>query len=138
MLCPVCETEGEVVLADTHEVTVGTIAAMVEGRPVVACPDRHRAVPADVVGATMDATEKQIPRAKSRVFRADACHECGHALDMPTRRSARTVSALIDGTVVTVHLDLPLTRCPSCALEQVPSKSHEDFTVVIPAVFAIT
>jgi len=135
--CPVCDIDTEVALGPPREVTVGTIGAAVERRPLVRCPDGHDATPADVVGAAMDAVDAAVPRARSRLLRAEVCRSCGSALSMPVRRTARTVTVEDPRMpIVTLHLDLPMTRCGECGVDQVPSRSHEDLTVVIPALFA--
>lgn len=113
------------------------MGAAVERRPVVACPDDHGASPPEVVGAAMEALDEAVARARSRVLRADVCRSCKTVLSMPVRRTTRTVTVEAPTTpIVTLHLDLPMTRCGECGLDQVPSRSHEDLTVVIPALFA--
>jgi hypothetical protein len=135
--CPVCDAEGPLVLAGPATVTVGTVAAAVEARPVVACPDAHGATPPEAAGAAMEAAEAGIPRARSRLLRTDACRRCGAALSMPVRRTERAVTVEATGLrPFTLRLDVPVTRCPDCGLDQVPSRSQEDLVVVVPALFA--
>lgn len=46
---------------------------------------------------------------------------------MPVRRTTRTVSVVgEDLPVLTVHVDVAMTRCPDCGLDQVPSRSQQD------------
>jgi hypothetical protein len=119
-------------------VTVGTVAAVIERRPVVVCPDEHGASPTEVVGAAMEAADESLVRARTRVLRAEVCRSCGSVLAMPVRRTTRSVTVESPTLpIVTLHLDLPMTRCAECGLDQVPSRSHEDLTVVIPALFAL-
>lgn len=135
--CPACAQPAEVVLAGPVEVTVGTIAAAVERRPVVACDAAHERSPGALVGEAMDAVDAAIPRARPRLLRGDVCTNCREALTMPVRRTERAVTVESElGPVCTLRLDLPMTRCPGCGLDQVPSRSHEDLTVVVPALFA--
>lgn len=138
MHCPVCRVEAPLELVGGHEVTVGTVAVAVERRPVVACPDDHRATPQEVVGAAMSAVEDNVQRAVSRLLRADVCVACRSPLSMPVRRTTRgvTVEGSDERPVVTLRFDLPSTRCPSCSVEQVPSRSQEDLVVCVPAVFS--
>jgi hypothetical protein len=137
MRCPVCDVDAEVGLGAPNEVTVGTVGAAVERRPVARCPDDHGATPAEAVGAAMEAVDTAVDRARSRFLRAEVCRSCGSALTMPVRRTARTVTVEDPRMpIVTLHLDLPMTRCGECGVDQVPSRSHEDLTVVIPALFA--
>ncbi len=136
--CPVCGSEAPVELAGGTEVTVGTIAVAVDRRPVVACPEGHRVPPAEVVDAGMTAVRDQVSCARSRLLRGDACVECGDALTMPARRTVRPVTVTPPGEVgvLTLRFDLPSTRCAACGTDQVPSRSQEDLTVAVPAVFA--
>ncbi len=140
MQCPVCHHDGPLRPAGASEVTVGTVAVALESRPVVACRDDHDATPAAVVGAAMRAVEQLVPTARSRLLRSDVCHECGTALTMPVRRTERPVTVESDDErpVMTLVFDLPSTRCPDCSADQVPSRSHEDLVVAVPALFART
>jgi len=135
--CPTCGEAGTVVAGASAEATVGTVAAMVERRPVVDCTRQHGITPPEIVGEAMAAVDAAVPRARSRLLRDDACLDCRETLTMPVRRAERAVTVEpADGPVTTIHLDVPLTRCGSCGRDQVPSRSHEDLTVVIPALFA--
>jgi hypothetical protein len=135
--CPACGVDAAVALRAGAEVTVGTVAATIERRPVVTCPDDHGMSPTEVVGAAMEAAERGLPRARSRVFRGDACRSCGAALTMPMRRTVRSVTIDAPGLpVLTMRFDLPSTRCPECGTDQVPSRSQEDLVVAVPALFA--
>ncbi|MCC5948300.1 MAG: hypothetical protein JJT89_07565 [Nitriliruptoraceae bacterium] len=132
-----CGARAEVVLRGAAEVTVGTIAALVERRPVVACDADHERSPGDIVGTAMDAVDAAVPRARARLLRDDACGSCRSVLTMPVRRSTRAVTVEPSSApVFTIRLDLPLVRCTDCGLDQVPSRSQEDLTVVVPALFA--
>lgn len=134
--CPVCDVDGDVEARAGTEATVGSVAGQLERRPVVACPDGHDATPAELVGATMEAVGAAIPRARGRILRADACAGCRAPLHMPARRTTRTVTVEpAEGPVMTAHLDLPMVRCGECATDQLPSRSQEDLTVVVPAMF---
>jgi hypothetical protein len=56
---------------------------------------------------------------------------------MPVRRTERSVTVEAPGLApLTLRFDLPVTRCPDCGVEQVPSRSQEDLVVVVPALFA--
>jgi hypothetical protein len=135
--CPTCGVDAAIELRPGAEVTVGTVAASIERRPVVACPDDHGRSPPEVVGAAMEAAEHGLPRARSRLLRGDACRACGAALTMPVRRTVRSVTIEApDLPVLTMRFDLPSTRCPDCGTDQVPSRSQEDLVVVVPALFA--
>lgn len=137
LACPDCSEPGVVRDSTGAATAVGSVAARLERRPVVDCPEGHRLTPPELVDEAMQAVDAQVARARGRLLRQDACAGCGAALTMPARRSRRPVSVATSlGTVLTIELDLPLTRCPSCGLDQVPSRSGEDLVVVIPALFA--
>ena len=104
---------------------------------MVACPEGHQLSPPEVVGAAMEAVDAAVLRARSRLLRSDVCRSCSAVLTMPVRRTTRSVTTEGRGLpIATITLDLPMTRCGSCGLDQVPSRSHEDLTVIIPALFA--
>jgi hypothetical protein len=135
--CPGCGEAAAVVAGASADATVGTVAARVERRPVVDCAARHGITPPELVGEAMAAVDAAVPRARARLLRTDVCLDCRDPLTMPVRRAERAVTVEpTDGPVTTIHLDVPLTRCGSCGRDQVPSRSHEDLTVVIPALFA--
>jgi hypothetical protein len=135
--CHRCQRSGPLRLTGPTETTVGSVAVLLEARPVVGCPSGHATTPPEVVAAAMEAVEQQVPRARRRWRGGDRCGSCRDPLTMPVRRTRRTVTAAGEGLpVVTLHLDLPLTRCPGCGLDQLPTRSQEDLVVSIPAVFA--
>ena len=135
--CPGCQAGAPVELRGPSEVTVGTVAVLLERTPAVTCPQGHDAVPPDVVDAAMRATETAVARARSRFLRDDVCGNCGSGLTMPVRRTTRAVTVEPEATsILTLHFDLPMSRCPNCGLDQLPSRSQEDLVVSVPAVFA--
>lgn len=138
--CPSCGEPGDVELGAPREVSVGTVAVALERRPAVACPSRHDLAPPDAIEAAMAAADASVTRARGRPFRGDRCARCGTQLTMPVRRTRWSVTVERSGEVpvLTLHFDLPATRCPSCGTDQVPSRSHEDLVVSVPAVFATT
>jgi hypothetical protein len=136
--CPDCQQEGPLELRGSAEVTIGTVAVALEARPVVACPQRHEATPREVVGAAMQAVERQVPQARARLLRGDVCRDCRTPLTMPVRRTERPVTVESEGErpVLTLLFDLPSSRCPDCGADQLPSRSQEDLVVAVPALFA--
>lgn len=138
MQCPVCEQDAPLRPRGSAEATVGTVAVALEARPVVDCRADHGATPREVVDAAMTAVEEHVPRARPRLLRRDACRACGAVLTMPVRRTERpvTVPATDERPTLTLLFDLPATRCPACAADQVPSASQEDLVVAVPALFA--
>lgn len=138
MECPDCGESGEVVLAASTEASIGTVGVLLERRPTVACPSQHGLSPPESVRSAMAATEAALVRAKARLLRrGDRCASCGAPLTMPVRRTKRTVTVEASGEVpvLTLHFDLPATRCPSCGVDQLPTRSQEDLVVSVPAVF---
>ncbi len=109
--------------------TQGTIAASLERRPTLRCAAGHRAPdPATDVGVVLSACAEQVPTALGGRLRAERCRRCRAPLRMPVRRTTRTVS-VADASplgVLTLHLDIPATRCPDCGLDQVPARSRDE------------
>jgi hypothetical protein len=135
--CPACQELARVELRGGNEVTVGTVATLVEQRPVVACGAGHALTPPEVVGAAMEAADAQLLRARRRLLGPDRCGACGTRLTMPVRRTVRSIVVDGDGLpVITIRFDLPSSRCPECGVDQLPTRSQEDLVVSIPAVFA--
>ena len=135
--CPVCQARGPIRLDGPRETEVGTVAVLLEQTPVVRCPPDHGVAPPEVVDAAMQATEGSVPQARRRLLRSDVCSRCGAELSMPVRRTTRAVTVEPPGgPVVTLRFDLPMTRCPNCGLDQLPSRSQEDLVVSVPAVFS--
>ena len=126
-VCPDCGAAGELGLSAAVEVTVGTVAAVLERRPVVVCPEQHGHSPADLASIMADRLTTSLPHARARPLRGDACRHCRARLSMPVRRTTRTVSIDDPGwPVLTIHVDVAMTRCPDCGLDQVPSRSQPD------------
>ena len=135
--CPACGETGPVVLRGPLELTIGTVAAVLERRPVVACRTGHELPPAVARTATEQAIERAVARARQRRLRREACVDCGAALLMPVRRTVRPVSIEAPPLpVLTLQLDLPMTRCPDCGRDQVPSRSQADLDAIAGALFA--
>ena len=133
-----CQQVAEVELRAPREATVGTVAVLLERTPIVACPSEHAATPPELVETAMRATEETVPQARRRLLRSDACSNCGSELVMPVRRTTRAVTVEPPhGPILTLRFDLPMSRCPTCGVDQLPTRSQEDLVVSVPAVFAI-
>jgi hypothetical protein len=147
--CPTCAAATDLVVGAAQEATVGTVAALVEARPLLRCRGGHdhplsaldrsarAAIEADVVAAL----ERSLPRARARRWRPTAaCAACGVQLTMPVRRTTWPVTVARPGTtmlVLTVHLDVPATRCPGCGVDQVPPRSQGDLTGAVLAALGL-
>ena len=135
--CPECGAEGALRLGAGTEVEVGTVAVALERRPLVACPAAHDRSPTTAVAGGRGAVAEQLPRARQPRLRAARCTDCGDRLELPVRRTRRTVTVVVaDLPVHTLHLDVPMTRCGNCALDQVPGRSHGDIDAAVEAVYA--
>ncbi len=134
--CPACGETGPVGLRGPLEVMPGTVSAVLERRPVVDCGAGHERPPASARPAADEAIARAIPRARQRRLRREVCDSCGAALTMPVRRTVRPVSVEApDLPVLTVQIDLPMTRCPDCGRDQVPGRSQPDLDALAPALF---
>lgn len=136
MRCPACGRPGRVELGQPRQVTSGSIAGVLERVPVVRCDSGHRepglstrATVAEVLRRCRDA----IPHARSRLLRGDTCSACGARLLMPVRRTERvvTLDGIDDLPVMTLRFDVPMTRCPDCGVDQLPTRSQEHLDDVV-------
>lgn len=104
---------------------------MLEQVPGLRCDRGHRqpvtAVP-EVAAHMRVRILAAIPRSRSRLLRGEVCRADGTRLTMPVRRTTRivTVEGIGDVPALTVRFDLPMTRCPACALDQLPVRSQAD------------
>ncbi len=106
---------------------MGTVAAVLERRPVVVCPEQHGRSPDGLASIIAERLATSLPHARTRPLRGDVCSHCRARLSMPVRRTARTVSIDDQGwPVLTIHVDVAMTRCPDCGLDQVPGRSQPD------------
>lgn len=125
--CPRCGQPATPGFSPGTAVTHGTIAASFERRPTLRCAAGHRAPdPATDLDAVLEACAEQVASAAGGRLRAERCQRCRAPLRMPVRRTTRTVSVAGASPlgVLTLHLDLPATRCPDCGLDQVPTRSR--------------
>jgi hypothetical protein len=136
MRCERCGEDGPLELHTGGEATIGTVAGVLERRPVVTCPAGHRTTPPPVRQAAGQAVEEQVARARSRWRRRDVCAACRAPLTLPARRTGRTTTVVTEvAPVHTIHLDLPMVRCGDCGQDQVPSRSQDDVARVIAALY---
>ena len=134
--CPQCQEPGALRLGAGTEVEVGTVAAALERRPLIACPSDHDRSPDMVVDAGEQAARAQLPRSREKLLRGSRCASCGARLTLPVRRTRRTVTVTGGGVPVhTLHLDVPMTRCGECAWDQVPARSHADVDRAVRAAY---
>lgn len=116
----------------------GTVAVLVERVPVWRCPDAeadgHDAAASEPAPAPPQrealrrgALEGLPVASRGRPRRPERCSACRTALTLPGRRTQRSVSVVLeDAGVVTVTFDVPMLRCPGCAMEQLPRRAAAD------------
>jgi hypothetical protein len=94
------------------------VTASVEPRYAPRCVQGHPD-PGDLV-ALSHALEGQLTLARSRPLRAAHCGACRHALDLPLRTTLRSITVEpADAAPFTVDLEVPVTRCGSCATDNI-------------------
>lgn len=137
MRCEVCQQVGTLQWRPGAEVAVGTVAGVLDRRPVVGCPSGHDRAPASGAQAASAAIEERLDVARARRFRGDACRYCGEGLTLPVRRTRRSVTVTHPELAAhTLHLDVPMVRCGACGRDQVPSRSQPDLVALVAAVYA--
>jgi hypothetical protein len=133
--------QGELGWGEHREATVGTVAGVLERDPLVRCGHGHSAAATHDAGVADTIRQRcltALPRARRRRLRGDACTACGAEMTMPVRRTERgvTVDGVADLPALTLRFDLPMSRCPACAFDQVPSRSQADLHAVVTALSA--
>lgn len=137
MRCEVCQEVGPLRWRPGTEVAVGTVAGVLDRRPVVGCPSEHEHSPASGPSAASAAVAERLDLARARRLRGDACRHCGEGLTLPVRRTRRSVTVTHPELAVhTLHLDVPMVRCGGCGHDQVPSRSHRDLHALVVALYA--
>jgi hypothetical protein len=118
------------------ERTQGTVAGLLEPGIRLVC-EQHGEQPADAAGdAALTVARDRLPRARRCRLRHVCCDACGARLHLPARRTRRSLT--VDGyglPVHTIHLDVPLTRCPDCGMEHLPWGAQDDLDVLLRALY---
>ena len=136
MRCETCDTEAGIEWREGVEVIVGTVAGSLDRRPVLVCPEGHTQLFAAPPAAAATAVEQQLLQAQRRWRRLDACAHCREQLDLPVRRTRRSITVSDPALGVhTLHLDVPMTRCGGCGADQLPTRSHTDLRAVLAAAY---
>jgi hypothetical protein len=136
MRCEVCQQVGTLRWRPGTEVVLGTVAGVLDRRPVVECPAGHELSPASGPSAAARAIGERLDLARARRIRGDACLHCGESLTLPVRRTHRSVTVTDPELAVhTLHLDVPMVRCGGCGRDQVPSRSQRDLHALAAAVY---
>jgi hypothetical protein len=94
------------------------VTASVEPRFAPRCAQGHP--DADDLAALTRAIDQQLVLGRNRPLRSARCGACASTLDLPQRTTLRSVTVEpSDGAPFTVDLELPMTRCGSCAADNV-------------------
>lgn len=134
--CPVCHGPATLERTPPREQTCGTVLGVVEPGLELRCSQHG---PQPVTGAATAArgnADERLPRARRCRLRRTCCGDCSALLTLPARRGRRSLTVEATGLPVhTIHLDLPLTRCPDCGLDQVPWRSQEDLDTLLETLY---
>jgi hypothetical protein len=116
--CTTCDgPRSNVALGGAARTLLG-VTASVEPRLALRCAAGH-ADPADLSALTR-AIDGQLVLAWGRPFRPARCGACRGVLDLPLRTTLRSMTVEPPDTApFTVDLELPVTRCGSCAVDNV-------------------
>jgi hypothetical protein len=129
--CPVCDAAGDVRAAGAAEATHDTFRVLATGIPMLRCPDGHEAIPDVVVDAVERACDERFTTARRPrlLGRHQRCGACGADLVLPGFRTERVVTVQPPGLPsATLVCDVPLLRCPDCAVENLPVEVRADLT----------
>ena len=130
--CPACGTDRLQRTRVSQEVAAASIAVHGEGLTVRHCACDHLEVPAELGRAARRASAEALPAARVRWLRPDRCRSCARPLTMPARRTTRAVTVTTETLpIVTLRCDVPMTRCPGCGLDQLPSRARHDVAVAL-------
>lgn len=135
--CPLCQQPAAVERRSPREATAGTVAGVVEPRLLLRCPEHGPQASVDAAEVARTGAGERLPRARRCRLRRTCCAACRAELTLPARRGRRSLTVEAAGLPVhTIHLDLPLTRCPDCGLDQVPWRSRDDLDTLLTALYA--
>ena len=118
------------------EGTHDTVRVLAAGVPVARCEAGHVVVPDDAVDATERAVDRRLTTARRPrlLGRHQRCGSCGAELVLPGFRSERVVTVEQPGAPAwTLAFDVPLLRCPDCAVENLPVEVRADVTDAVLA-----
>jgi hypothetical protein len=117
-VCVTCgATRRSTALAGAARTLLG-VTASVEPRFAPRCGEDHPD-PHDVAALTR-AIDQQLVLGRNRPLRPGRCGACGSTLDLPLRTTSRSVTVEPnDAAPFTIDLEVPMTRCGSCAVDNV-------------------
>ncbi|MFU8841718.1 MAG: hypothetical protein ACNA8R_13520 [Nitriliruptoraceae bacterium] len=114
----------------------GTVAGLLEPGLELRCDQHGLQSSAAARDAAVAVAHLRLPRARRCRLRRTCCGACDAPLLLPVRRTQRSLTVDGDGLPVhTIHLDLPLTRCPDCGVDQVPLRSQDDLDGLLDALY---
>lgn len=137
LTCPTCDRPLQRRPVSRGPREVGTVSALIENHPELACPEGH-VVPQpgpEVARVLTSAVSAQLVTARRTRFRkALRCGSCDAELTIPGRRTDRSVSELVPTLgVVRLVLDVPMLRCPECGTQQLPEEVRGDVDAAVAA-----
>lgn len=139
MTGPSCAACGQPVTwhrAPARERTHGTVGALLEPGLSLRCDTHGIQPPTTARDSAIEAARERLPRARRCRLRRTCCRACGARLLLPPRRTRRSVTVAATGLPVhTIHLDLVLTRCPDCGLEQLPWQTQQDLDALLEVLY---
>jgi hypothetical protein len=116
--CATCRTARRSVALGGAARTLLGVTASVEPRIALRCDAGHDA--ATERASLRRALDEQLIVARGRPIGAARCGACAARLDLPQRRTLRSVTVEpADAAPFTVDLELPVTRCGECASDNV-------------------
>lgn len=121
LVCARCGAPAEAAAVPEVALESGDVLVRVRGLANATCANGHDdLLPQDADEQLVAAVHEHLLVAVTRgvVRRRDACGACGAELVLPPRRTDTPVPFDVDGQVVTVVVDAPMARCPTCGLEQ--------------------
>lgn len=136
LVCPVCGQPATWTTGPPREAAQGAVAALLEPGLTLRCAE-HGAQPLRVArDAAIGTARDRLPRARRCRVRRTCCADCGARLVLPARRTRRGLTVEAAGLPVhTIHLDIALTRCPDCGVDQVPWSSQEDLDALLAVLY---
>lgn len=122
--CPTCGAPAEV--AELAEVAVAADAVVVriQGLARATCGAGHVHLLPDRAAHHAGTGVRErfvVARTRGLLRRRERCGDCGDELILPPRQSDRPAPLDVGGRVLTILVESPMVRCPSCGRDQLPA-----------------
>lgn len=115
----------------------GDLVLRVAGLALAVCPDGHRSLlPGRLAARATEEVRARLLEAQrpGLLRRRTRCGDCGEDLVLPPRHTDTPVPMDLDGQVVTVVVEAPMSRCPACGREQLLPGTGDAVEAVLAAV----